>query len=157
MEGGTVVTASGATLIIGGEATGAAAGADADETAADEVDAAAGAATGAGTGAESLAAHPSLPRKLIKEALPDGRLAASLTAVDSTIVFSCLFLDLIYWEQGWSRVVSSCCPDVVPFLISPLASLLRLPISLLCRSRYGTIILCILSFLLHPPINKSDS
>jgi hypothetical protein len=89
MEGGTVVTASGATLIIGGEATGAAAGAvDADETAADEVDAAAGAATGAaGTGAESLAAHPSLPRKLIKEALPDGRLAASLTAVDSTIVF----------------------------------------------------------------------
>lgn len=85
MEGGAVVTASGATLIIGGEATGAAA-ADADETAAD-VDAAAGAATGAGTGADSLAAHPSLPRKLIKEALPDGRLAASLTAVDSTIVF----------------------------------------------------------------------
>lgn len=92
MEGGTVVTASGATLIIGGEATGAAAGADADETAADEeVDAAAGAATGAGTGADSLAAHPSLPRKLIKEALPDGRLAASLTAVDSTIVFMLLF------------------------------------------------------------------
>ncbi len=61
-----------------------AAGAAADEAVA--VAAAAGAATAAGTGAESRAAHPSLPRKLIKEALPDGRLAASLTAVDSTMV-----------------------------------------------------------------------
>ena len=43
-------------------------------------------ATAAGTGAESRAAHPSFPRKLINEALPDGRFAASLTAVDSTIV-----------------------------------------------------------------------
>jgi len=87
MDGGTVVTVSGATLI--GEATGfgaagGAAGAAADEAAI--VVAAAGAATAVGTGAESRAAHPSLPRKLIKEALPDGRLAASLTAVGSTIV-----------------------------------------------------------------------
>ncbi len=90
MDGGTVVTVSGATVI--GEATGwgvGAAGAAADEAVA--VAAAAGAATAAGTGAESRAAHPSLPRKLIKEALPDGRLAASLTAVDSTMV-------LLVWQ-----------------------------------------------------------
>jgi len=56
---------------------------------------AAGAATGAGTGAESRAAHPSLPRKLIKEDLPDGRLAASLTAVDSTIVYDGRYVLLV--------------------------------------------------------------
>ena len=87
MEGGTVVTVSGTTLI--GEATGRGAATDAAGAAAEEAATvvAAGAATGAGTGAESRAAHPSLPRKLIKEDLPDGRLAASLTAVDSTIVY----------------------------------------------------------------------
>lgn len=83
MDGGTVVTVSGTILIdeaTGFVAVGGAAGAAA-------VKAAIGAATAAGTEAESRAAQPSLPRKLIKEALPDGRLAASLTAVDSTIVF----------------------------------------------------------------------
>jgi len=78
-----VVTVSGTILIdeaTGFVAVGGAAGAAA-------VKAAIGAATAAGTEAESRAAQPSLPRKLIKEALPDGRLAASLTAVDSTIVF----------------------------------------------------------------------
>ena len=87
MDGGTVVTVSGATLI--GEATGrgaveGAAGA-ADDEAVAVAAAGAGAATAAGTGAESRAAHPSFPRKLINEARPDGRFTASLTAVDSTI------------------------------------------------------------------------
>ena len=58
----------------------------ADDEAAAVVAAGAGAATAAGTGAESRAAHPSFPRKLINEARPDGRFAAILTAVDSTIV-----------------------------------------------------------------------
>ncbi len=96
MDGGTVVTVSGAT-VIGEAITGwgvGAAGAAADEAVAVAVAvAAAGAAAAAGTGAESLAAHPSLPRKLIRVALPDGRLAASLTAVDSTMV-------LLLWAFG---------------------------------------------------------
>ena len=83
MEGGTVVTVSGATSI--GAVTGVGVGVDGEGAAADEAAATAGAGAAAGTGAESLAAHPSLPRKLIKVALPDGRLAASLTAVDTTI------------------------------------------------------------------------
>lgn len=96
MEGGTVVTVSGTTLI--GEATGRGAATDAAGAAATVV--AAGAATGAGTGAESRAAHPSLPRKLIKEDLPDGRLAASLTAVDSTIVYDGIYV-LLAMVIGW--------------------------------------------------------
>ena len=62
------------------------AGAADDEAVAVAVGNGAEVATAAGTGAESRAAHPSFPRKLINEALPDGRFAASLTAVDSTIV-----------------------------------------------------------------------
>ena len=88
MDGGTVVTVSGTTLISIGDATGVVA---ADEAA--TVLTAAAAATAVGTGAESRAAQPSLPKNLIEEVLPDGRLAASLTAVDSTI----LLLTTVCW------------------------------------------------------------